>query len=320
MKKTKSPANLLLLFFTALLFMSACNNQEAIVNIEDTVADKDALLKLVDEDETIQSFEPNYNEEDAMDFLGKTNTLIYPVRVGQRMRAVSRALEVSFEGDSAFGVITSVFEGRLFIAASYDPFNWGDSNIVDTVIVKDFTTTVTRGILFKKVADTQDPIKNWKIAAVSLPEGGTLTDNIKIRKITVFLPSGDTLEITSPNQYFLSREPGMTPHHLLPTLNRNQEVLVRVEIASVYADTDFVTLTYGAYRGGEKHRAKRKFEFVSQEFDGALYYKVFEQIWVTRQAPGWKHAIINAVPYQVVKDDAAPVEQNTWGVPYRVIP
>ncbi len=160
----------------------------------------------------------------------------------------------------------------------------------------------------------------WRIVAMSLPEGGTLTDNITIQKVTVFLPSGDTLSISSPNDYYITREPG--GHHgfmhMLPSLNWNQEVTVRVELQSAYADTDFVSLTYGAIRGGEHHRAKKKFELISETFDGTSYTKIYEQTWQTRQSHGWKHAIINAVPKQVAFDDSAPVEENTWGIPYKV--
>ncbi len=228
-------------------------------------------------------------------------------------------MDVTFEGDTAYAVITRNFEGKLFIAASYDPFVRGDSNAVDTLITKDFSTTVTRNIVFRKIANTHDPMRNWRIIAMSLPEGGTLTDNIQIEKVSVFLPDGDTLEITSPNDYYLTREPGMWHHHhMLPSFSWNQEVLVRVEVASVYSDTDFVSLTYGALRGNSRHRAKRRFELISQSFDGAVYNKVYEQTWTTRQTPGWKHAIINAVPHQVIYDDQAPVEENTWGIPYKV--
>lgn len=320
MKRINELARILTLLLAGIILLSACKNEDSLVGIDDQTADKDALLKLVDEDDAVQSFEPNYNEEDAMDFLGKTNTLIYPVKVGQRMKLVSRSLDVTFEGDSAIGVLTKVFEGKLIIAASYDEFTWGDSNIVDTVIIKDFSTTVTRNILFVKVANTEDPCKNWRIRAISLPEGGTLTGNINITRVTMILPDGVEMEITDPNNYYLGKEPGMWPRRMLPTMNWNQEIVVRVEVASAYPDTDFVTLTYGAFRGGEHHRAKRRFELVSQDFDGTYYNRVFEQTWRTRQYPGWKHAIINAVPYQTVKDDAAPVEENTWGIPYRVLP
>ncbi len=320
MKRTTNLIRLFALIFAGLILVSACNNQDSIVGVDQTTADKDALLKILDADEAIQSFEPNYNEEDAMNFLGKTNTLIYPVRVGQRMRPISRTLDVQFSGDTAYGKVTRTFEGVLFIAASYEPFTWGDSNVVDTIITKEFTTTITRNIVFTKIGNTDNPMHNWRISAISLPEGGTLTENIKINSVTVFLPDGDTLTITSPNDYYLTHEPGMHHGgmHMLPSLNWNQEVLVRVEIASAYADTDFVTLTYGAIRGGTHHRDKRKFELVSEEFDGTMYTKVYEQTWKTRQSHGWKHAIINAIPRQVVYDDATPVEESTWGIPYKV--
>jgi hypothetical protein len=131
----------------------------------------------------------------------------------------------------------------------------------------------------------------------------------------MFLPNGDTLEITSPNEYYLSRNFGWWRR--LPIIARENAVKLRLEVYSAYADTDFVTLTYGADRNGF-HRAKRKFALVSSEPSGSGYVKVYEQTYVTLQYPGHYHAIVNAFPKQVIFDDTAAVESETWGVPYFV--
>ncbi|HAB53079.1 MAG TPA: hypothetical protein DCE80_13080, partial [Ignavibacteriales bacterium] len=78
--------------------------------------DKEAMLKLADEDSVVSSFEPNYNEEDAMTFLGKTETEIYPFRVGHKVRLVNRNLDVNVVGDTAYGTLAKTFEGTLIIA------------------------------------------------------------------------------------------------------------------------------------------------------------------------------------------------------------
>lgn len=273
--------------------------------------DTEAMLKLADEDSSISSFESNYNEEDAMSFMGATATEIYPFRVGHRVRQVNRNLNVIFDGDTAYGKLTMTFEGTLFIAASYNP----DAGEPDTLIKKPFTSVITKNIIFVKVDNSIFPRKNWKIAAVSLAEGGVLSPNIDITKLTIFLPNGDTLEITSPNEYYLSRNFGWWRQ--LPIVARENAVKLRLEVYSAYADTDFVTLTYGADRNGF-HRAKRKFALVSSEPSGSGYVKVYEQTYVTLQYPGHYHAIVNAFPKQVIFDDAAAVESETWGVPYFV--
>lgn len=289
--------------------------KESVIEPDSTepTTDQGAMLKLADEDSAVSSFEPNYNEEDAMSFLGKTEAEIYPFRVGHKVRLVNRNLDVNVVGDTAYGTLTKTFEGTLIIAASYS----SGATVPDTVIRKPFTSVITRKIIFVKMGNSPFPFRNWRVAAISLPEGGVSSPNIDIQKLTAFLPNGDTLVITSPNSYFLSRGPGWWRQ--LPIIGKNQSVTLRLEVYSAYADTDFVTLTYGADKNGF-HRTKRKFELISSVQQGTGFAKVYEQTYTAHQFVGHYHAIINAFPKQVIFDDATPVETESWGVPYFVRP
>jgi len=289
--------------------------KESVVEPDSTepTTDKEAMLKLADEDSAISSFESNYNEEDAMGFLGKTEAEIYPFRVGHKVRLVNRNMDINVVGDTAYGTLTRTFEGTLIIAASYN----SSTTAPDTIIRKPFTSVITKKVVFVRVGNSRFPYRNWRIAAISLPEGGVLSPNIDIQKLTVFLPSGDTLIINSPNSYFLSRGPGWWKQ--LPIIGKNQSVTIRLEAYSAYADTDFVTLTYGADKKGF-NRAKRKFVMTSSVPSGNGYAKVYEQTYIAHQFVGHYHAIVNAFPKQVIFDDATPVESESWGIPYFVRP
>ncbi|MCZ6701989.1 MAG: hypothetical protein O6940_02990 [Ignavibacteria bacterium] len=303
-----------LLLLAVLAFFAGCQD-EMTVEPGDTgepTTDQAALEKLADQDSSLTSFEANYNEDGLMDFLGKTTEAIYPFRVGHKMRLVSKNLNIEFEGDTiAYGRLTKTFEGVLFIAASYD----STSSEPDTVIEKAFTSVITRNLIFKKIARTDFPRLNWKLVAISLPEGGTQSPNIDITKLTIFLPDGDTIVVESPNEYFLRRWDGWWRQ--IPIVRRGESVLLRVELFSAYEEEDFVTLTYGADRSGH-HRAKKLFELVSSTPVGDGFEKVYEQTFTTHQFPGHFHAVINALPRQVIYDDAAPVENEMWGIPYFV--
>ena len=85
------------------------------------------------------------------------------------MRMVSKTLDITFDGDTAYGLMTKTFEGKLFIAASYEPFDTLSGNLIDTLVVKDFSTTVTRNIIFEKVNNSASDRLNWRIIAISLP-------------------------------------------------------------------------------------------------------------------------------------------------------
>ena len=177
--------------------MAACSSENVIDPQDEPTTDQLAMLKITEDDETLSSFEPNYNEDDAMGFFGKTNVPIFPIKVGQRMALVSKNLDVVFQGDSAFGTLTKTFNGILFIAASYDSITPGGSN-VDTLIKKPFSTTVTRKLIFRKVNNTNNPNKNWRLIAISLPEGGTPNANVEIKKLSIFLPGGIRFKLLLP--------------------------------------------------------------------------------------------------------------------------
>ena len=299
------------------IFISGCTDSVNAPEIN-TSSSTDPLVfeTLAEQDSTIASFEPNYNEQDAMSFLGKTLTDIYPLRVGQKMRLVSKQYEVNEVGDTAYVKVTKTFEGVLFIKASYST---PDSNTqaADTLIEKPFSTVITRNLIFAKKQIGDIPLNNWKIVAVSLPEGGTLTDNIIINKLIITFANGNQMVITSPNDYYLTRD--LPIWKQIPVMARHEEVTLGVEVTSVYADTGFVTLTYGSNRHG-MHRAKKRFELISSVQNGNVYNKVYQQKFTTNQFPGHFHAIINAFPRQVIFDDVAPVEVKTWGIPYIVKP
>jgi hypothetical protein len=288
---------------------------EMVVEPGDTepTTDQGALEKIVDEDSALTSFDYNYDEEGLMDFLGKVDTKIYPFRVGHKMRLVNRTLSIDIQDTIAYGTLTKTFEGILFIAANYDSLGTEP----DTVIQKPFTAVVTRNIIFKKIAHTPYPFRNWIIAAISLPEGGTQSPNIDIMKLTAFLPNGDTIQVDLPNDYFVTWRFGWWRQ--IPVLHRGESVMLRVELFSAYEEEDFITLTYGANRF-HNHRAKKIFELVSSTPSGNGWEKVYEQTYTTHQFPGFYHAVINAMPRQVVFDDTTPVESEAWGIPYFVLP
>ena len=314
-------SKLLIVLFTlvTILISTACSEEDSLLlSDSNTLSDKEALEKIVDEDESLQSFDANYDEQEAMDFvLGKTAEEIYPVRVGQKMHLVQRNLELTFEGDEAFGTLTKTFEGVLFIVAASEPIDVPIDEIDLDVYEKSFSTVITRNLKFVKVDNTEDPRKNWKLVAISLPVGGTLDNNIEIESVTIYLPDGESIIITEPLEYFLSRGPSL--ERLVPTLAQFETVGVEVNIKSIYPEVDYVTLTHGALRVRKNIRAKRRFSYVEdyQDHDG-YYYRTYKGEWVVNQFKGFKHAVINAFPWGVIKDSVAPVESSSWGIPYIV--
>lgn len=157
-------------------------------------SDKAALNKLLDDDESLQSFYLNYNEEESMSFaLGKTSGEIFPLKIGQIMKLVSKNLDIIFKGDTAYGTLIKSYDGVLLILASNDSLGWWHDSLDLHIYDKLFSITITRNIIFVKVDNSDNPLRNWKIDQVSLPVRGTLSENIKIENLKVFLPNSEVL-------------------------------------------------------------------------------------------------------------------------------
>jgi hypothetical protein len=301
--------NLILLFSLTLGFLLiGCQEKKSITD-PGTETDKEAMKTLIEEDSSLTSFDYNYNEDGFTEALGKIQETIKHFRVGVEANLVNLNVSINVQGDTAYGTITKDFEGTLMIEASYDT----SATEPDTVIEKSFASTVTRNVIFVKINHTDFPRRNWVIAAISLPQGGTASPNIDIQKVTVFLPNDDTLSIESPNDFYLKR--GWGWWRQIPIIRPGENVTVRVELYSGYAEDDYVSLVYGANRWCHQ-RGKKLFDFISSTPNGNGYDKVYEQTFTAHSIPGFFHAVINAIPRQVLDDDSAPVESETWGIPY----
>jgi hypothetical protein len=304
-----------LLFVGIILFVVGCQDNSIEPTTAQTSTDKQAVVDAINSDSLLASFDPSFNEDGAITYLNKTQAEIKPFKVWQKMQLVNKVVDVTYNADTAYAHITKTFNGTLFIASSYD----SSATRPDTIIQKSFTSVITRNAILVKIAKEDTTKNHWVVKAISLPEGGTPESNINITKLTVFLPNGDTLSISSPNDYYLVRKWGWFwwKWHNVPVIQRDRDVKIQVELTSAYADTDFVSLTFGADRFGY-HRCKKRFDLVSSTDNGGVYDKVYEQTFRADYYPGFFHAIINALPKQVIFDDSASVESNTWGVPYYI--
>lgn len=287
------------------LFMG-CNNSPTAPKLG-TSTDGAAMQKIAESDSSVTTFDQNYNEGQALSFMGKVTAQISPIRVGQIVRVVNKNFTYNVVGDTSYATLTRTFEGVLYIVAVS---NYSGQ---DTVISKPFTSTIALNLIFTRVGNSNNPTFDWKLAAVSLPEGGTLTSNVNIQNVTVFLPTGDTLSVNSPLNYYLARGAGWKRQ--LPEIGGNNKMTIQVTINSVYSDTDFVTITHGGDFSG-LHREKLRLDLVSSTPLGSGYIKVYQGTYLTHNWRGYHQAIINAFPKQVIYDDSSPVEISTWGIPY----
>lgn len=286
--------------------------------------DKQAMSQMANQDSVVASFDPNYNESQSDNYLGKTDNAITPYIVWQHVILTNKTFDfisvgdTAKIGDSVYVKLTKTYQGVLNIAAS----NQDTLTRPDTIITKNFTSTLVTQILFQRIDTTSNPMHNWKLLGVSLVSGGAnfSNGNLKINSLTLTFTSNDsTITITDPTNFFINRYHGWKWGHSCPEFHTDDSVTIAVEVYSAYADTDFVTLTYGADFFG-MHRNKVKLDLVSQTASGTGtgYVRVFQRTFNLRSYRGYFSAVLNVLTKQSIYDDSAPVESDTWGLPYKI--
>jgi hypothetical protein len=276
-----------------------------------------AISSVITGDDFFLTEEPNLEDGQAMpveygSLLGNTGSVIFPFRFGKKIDKVDRSTTYDQQSDSVvIATTTRTITGRFFIAGSYSD----SGRSVDTLIRKPFVETETRVARFVRVDSTGlPPWKGWRLVALSLLKGGTQNTDIAINQTVIFLPSGDSLVVTSPNDYFLNvnRHP-----HQIPEIHRGDQLLIRLTLTSTSPDTDIVVLRYGADHRGF-NRLRQQFRLVSETQIGPTYFRVYEITVKAHWNFGKFNAVAEAITHQSIFDDAAPFENIYWGVPYVV--
>jgi hypothetical protein len=303
-----------------------------------------ALRKITDNSPSVNSFTPNYNEEGIMALSGSLSKDFYPLKFGQKINLVSKNLTLTKDSTTASGTLVQKFDGELIISGSFQKPTIGVNSPVDTVIHKPFSTTITRLLKYKKIANTGNDTLDWKITSVSLPAGGTEGGNVIIQKLTLTAANGTTLVVTDPAAFFFAvgkdkekvedndedNDEGKDDHSalsadfksdgwlkLMTWFKKNENVKFSVELLSTSSDPDLLTITYGAMMNGGQ-RSKYKFNLVSTSQEGIYFRRVYERNWGVPSFGGRMHAVINALTRSSVYDAGAPVEEKTWGIPFKV--
>jgi len=332
MKSSWSTTFPCVLAFAALLVLPGCTKDDSIVDPLNQppagVNDEEAAIRylaLADEFSSNTEITMNDGEMYPAEYgtVGKISADVTPLRFGRFIRSVTRTVEVTFEsGDSAaVALVTKDIYGVFRIRG----INGND----DTVTVeKEFHDRSMKRVLFRRIAhDTDRWWRNWIPVGTSLVEGGTVepNDDIEIRMVELFLPSGDTIVVTDPLAHFLryrwERQMGMTDsaghdRPPVPELTDGQQLTMRVTVVSASADTDLVALRFGC---NAFHRHRLRMRIVSEEDNGdGTWTRSYERMWGVPPDRGFFHVAVDAMTHGTIFDDTEPYSVSWWGVPYRV--
>ena len=137
--------------------LSGCSGEEvAGPELEQSITDREALNQIADEDEALDSFEPNFNESELEAIMFKTTEQVYPVGVWRRCTLIEKDLNIVFEGDTAYGAMTRTYDCTFFISANFEETpDTANAVEADTLIEKSYTAVVKHNLVFVKVGDTR---------------------------------------------------------------------------------------------------------------------------------------------------------------------
>ena len=250
---------------------------------------------------------------------GKIDAAVTPLRWGRFITSVTRTATTTVQaGDTlALTHVAKIVSGTFKIK--------GINGTGDTVTVsKPFADTSSRNILFKRV--NKNPAKfwrNWVPVATSLVAGGTSPapagNQISIKRVDLYLPTGDTITVTDPVDYYLRYKwlklfrGGRKD---VPVLTPGDQVIIKVTVVSASSDTDMVALRYGF---DMSHRRRELIPMISQVQNGDnTFTREYQTAWFVHFHHGDFNAGVDAMTRGTVYDDTAPYSVSWWGIPYRV--
>jgi hypothetical protein len=316
------------------IFLAGCSKDDAVVDPLNqppagVTTEQAAIGNLALNDQFSANTDVTMNDGDLQPaeygLVGKTAADITPIRFGRVIQSVTKNVEVTYEpGDSiAVAMVTRDILGVFRIR--------GIAGSGDTVTVnKDFHDRSQRRVVFRRVdRDSVRFWRNWVPVGTSLVEGGTVepNNNISILRAALYLPNGDSVEVTDPLNTLLRYRWGPmmgggmmdSMHHErppVPELLDGQQLMMRVTVKSASADTDLVVLRFGC---DPLHKRRAKMHVISSQDNGdGTFTRVYERAWMVPPVPGFFHVAVDAMTHGTIFDDAAPYSVSWWAVPYRV--
>ena len=286
--------------------------------------EQNAMQYYASNDGFVQNDEQTFDDKeiDPIDYgtFGKIDAAITPLRFGRFITSVTRTVNITvMPGDSiAIAHVHKDIIGTFKIKAL-------NTNNDTVIIQKPFNDQSDRNVVFKRISSTDHFWARWIPVATSLVDGGTVAPNnlINLTKLQLFLPSGDTITVTDPLNYYLRFAWESRFNRFwkgVPILLAGQPIKLQATVVSSSPDTDIVALRYGF---DFFHKRRARMVLVSEVNNGdGTYTRVYE---TSRTSPlyvhfhrGFFHMGVDAATKATLYDDTAPYAVSWWGIPYRV--
>lgn len=236
---------------------------------------------------------------------------------GRKITGVNRNYNLTNEGDSLKNmVVTTTFSGN-FIIIGYQ------NGVLDTT-VKPYTESMSRKLVFKRIAFTEFPRRNWRLYKVSILDGETTqpelgSSKVQITKVEIYKNNSGTPTYTFNGNDFTTT---MFTTKLfggvgIPQLDRNDVVKVKIYTTSQMQSTDYVAFHWSKNTFGF-HRIP--FSLESQTGSGP-YYRVYSKDFYIygNHRIGAHNAYFSANTREsLYDDDINKFSSDLVGIPFKV--
>jgi len=297
------------------LFIGGCSETGDQILTPSFSEAKEYFASVINNDEFFTTEEPSLEDGEALPASyglgqGKANDLGQSVLFGKKIEKVRRDVTYEQESDTVvIATVTKTITGQFLVIRRLNHPG------LDTLVRKPFVETATRKARFLRVGSADlPPWKAWKLDAISLLLGGTENDDVVIKRLVVQFENEDSIVVTSPSEYFLKI--GRHPRPV-PDWRPGQRAHIRLTLVSTSSDTEVVVLRHGAAMGGA-YRLRTQFKLISEAQEGSSYVRTFEATVLGHSHYGKFNAVAEAIMHDSIYDDAAPLKNNYWGVPYVV--
>ncbi len=251
---------------------------------------------------------------DDVPSLSKIGTAIVPHGWGRKIQNVSRTVTYDHVDDSTvIATVTNTLTGQVWIHVKQSPN--------DTIIYKPLEETIIRKVEFRQVSIAGfDSLRNWRMAAVSGVQGGTVNNGLIIQNITFFIDD-DTVSVTNPLDSLFQFVRGYKHWGVRELLaNHAAQFKVQVTVKSTDPDSDIVVAHRPVWfsHGCAYGRASMKLLSSTSNGDGT-FTRVYENDWKWQSAFVGRYSVYaSAITRQSIYDDQTAFSSNVWALPYIV--
>ena len=289
--------------------------------------EEQAITALATGDSFVQNEDQTFGDAsiEPMDYgtFGKIAADVIPVSWGRFVEEVTVSATTTIaDGDSIATVnVVRNSTGTFRVLAKQTP---EDTAVV--LIEKPFADQSVRNVIFRRIGrDGARFWLNWIPVSTSLVDGKTVNppedQTVTLTELQLVRPSGDTITITDPTNFYL-RYPwsNMMDHRApmdVPEMSFGESFSIRATVVSSSPDTDLVALKYGF---SPASRRRMGVPMISQTENGdGTFTRVYGVTAEVRHQPGFFHAGVVVLSHKTLyDDDPASYSVNWWGVPYRV--